>query len=156
MESVLRAAVVYAFLIVVFRVTGKRLLAQITSFDFVLLLIIGEATQQALLGEDYSVVNAWIVIGTLMFLELTLSFLKQRLPALDRIMEGLPLVIVEDGRLIEDRAVHERLDVHDVLAAARERHGLERLDQIKYAVLERSGGISIIPKAPAKSEAGGG
>ena len=67
MESVLRATVVYVFLLVVFRIAGKRSLAQITTFDFVLLLIIGEATQQALLGDDYSVVNACIVIGTLIW-----------------------------------------------------------------------------------------
>jgi uncharacterized membrane protein YcaP (DUF421 family) len=145
MESVLRAALVYAFLLVVFRITGKRSLAQITSFDFILLLIIGEATQQALLGNDFSVINACVVIATLMFLELGFSLLKRAWPALDRILESTPLVVVENGRLLEDRIQHERIDLGDVLAAARERHGLERLDQIKYAVLERSGGISIIP-----------
>ena len=153
MESVLRGVVVYAFLIVVFRITGKRSLAHITTFDFVLLLIIGEATQQALLGSDFSVVNACVVIGTLTFLELGFSLLKKWLPVIDRMMESLPLVIVEDGRLLEDRVRHERVDLGDVLAAARERHGLERLDQIKYAVLERSGGISIVPRKAERAEA---
>lgn len=145
MESVLRAALVYAFLVIVFRITGKRSLAQITSFDFILLLIIGEATQQALLSNDFSVINAYIVIGTLMFLELGFSFLKSWWPALDRLLESTPLIVVENGRLLEDRIHHERIDLQDVLVAAREHHGLERLDQIKYAVLERSGGISIVP-----------
>lgn len=145
MESVLRAALVYAFLLIVFRITGKRSLAQITSFDFILLLIIGEATQQALLGNDFSVINAYLVIATLMFLELGFSLLKSGWPALDRLLESTPLVVVENGKLLEDRIHHERIDLQDVLAAARERHGLERLDQIKYAVLERSGGISIVP-----------
>ena len=147
MQSVFRTVLVYAFLLVIFRITGKRSLAHITTFDFVLLLIIGEATQQALLGNDFSVVNAYVVIGTLMFLELGFSMLKRWLPALDRLLESLPLVIVENGRLLEDRIQHERVDLSDVLAAARERHGLERLEQIKYAVLERSGGISIVPKS---------
>jgi uncharacterized membrane protein YcaP (DUF421 family) len=146
MESVLRAVLVYAFLLVVFRITGKRSLAQITSFDFILLLIIGEATQQALLGNDFSVINACVVISTLMVLELGFSWLKSAWPALDRMLESTPLIVVENGRLLEDRIQHERIDLNDVLAAARERHGLERLDQIKYAVLERSGGISIVPK----------
>ena len=145
MESVLRAASIYAFLLLLFRVTGKRSLAQITAFDFVLLLIIGEATQQALLGNDFSIVNAFIVIGTLMFLELGLSLVKGWVPKLDPLLDSTPLVIVEDGKVLHDRISNERVDLNDILAAARERHGLERLDQIKFAVLERSGGISIIP-----------
>jgi uncharacterized membrane protein YcaP (DUF421 family) len=145
MDSVLRAAAIYGFLLLIFRLTGKRSLAQITAFDFVLLLIIGEATQQALLGDDFSVINAYVVIGTLMCLELGLSLAKEWWPRLDRVLDSTPLVVVENGRLLEDRIAHERIDLSDVLAAARERHGLERLDQIKYAVLERSGGISIIP-----------
>jgi uncharacterized membrane protein YcaP (DUF421 family) len=145
MESVLRAAAIYGFLLLIFRITGKRSLAQITAFDFVLLLIIGEATQQALLGNDFSIINAYIVIATLMFLELGLSLVKGWWPKLDPILDSVPLIIVDHGRLLKDRVAHERVDLSDVLAAARERHGLERLEQIKYAVLERSGGISIVP-----------
>jgi uncharacterized membrane protein YcaP (DUF421 family) len=146
MESVLRAATIFGFLLLIFRVTGKRSLAQITSFDFVLLLIVGEATQQALLGDDFSMINACIVIATLMFLELGLSVVKSRWPRLDLVLDSTPLVIVENGKLLKDRIANERVDLSDVLASARERHGLARLDQIKYAVLERSGGISIVPK----------
>jgi uncharacterized membrane protein YcaP (DUF421 family) len=146
MDSVLRAAVVYAFLLLSFRLTGKRTLAQITAFDFVLLLIVGEATQQALLGNDFSVINACVVIGTLMFLELVLSFVKEKWPKFDPILESTPIVIVENGKLMVDRARRERVDLNDVLAAAREHHGLERLEDIKFAVLERSGGISIVPE----------
>lgn len=137
----------YAFLLVVFRIAGKRSLAQITTFDFVLLLIIGEATQQALLGDDYSVVNACIVIATLILFEIALSHLTARFPTVDRAMEGLPLVVVENGKLLKERLKRERLDESEILAAARELHGLEGLKDIKYAVLERSGGISIVPRS---------
>lgn len=147
MDSVLRAAAMYGFLLLIFRIMGKRSLAQITAFDFVLLLIIGEATQQALLGQDFSFINACIVIGTLMLLELAMSYAKDRFPRLDPVLDSVPLVIVEDGRLLDRRTAHERVDIDDILAAARELHGLERLDQIKYAVLERNGGISIVPKS---------
>jgi uncharacterized membrane protein YcaP (DUF421 family) len=147
MDSVLRAVAIYGFLLLIFRITGKRSLAQITTFDFVLLLIIGEATQQALLGDDFSIVNAYVVIATLMALELGLSLIKRWWPALDRALESMPLIIVQDGKLLADRIARERVDLDDVLAAAREDHGLERLDQIKFAVLERSGGISIVPQA---------
>ena len=150
MESVLRASAIFVFLLLLFRVTGKRSLAQITTFDFVLLLIIGEATQQALLGDDFSVINAWIVIATLMGLDLVLSHLKHYFPRLDPVVDSVPLVVVADGKLIEERAAHERVDLDDVLAAAREKHGIERLEQIRYAVLERSGGISIIPAPDAR------
>jgi uncharacterized membrane protein YcaP (DUF421 family) len=144
MDSVLRTVAVYGFLLVVFRIVGKRSLAQITSFDFVLLLIVGEATQQALLGDDFSLTTAGIVIATLMVLELALSFIKEYSQSIDRLMESTPVIIVEHGKLLQERLERERVDLSDIMQAARERHGVERLDQIKYAVLERSGGISII------------
>ena len=116
-----------------------------------LLLIISEATQQALLGKDYSVTNAFLVIMTLVGLDISLSLWKQRSPAVDQWLEDKPLVIVEHGKPLKERMDKERVDMGDVLAAARELQGLERLEQIKYAVLERSGGISIIPQESNRS-----
>lgn len=146
METVLRALAIYVFLLLVFRISGKRSLAQITSFDFVLLLVIGEATQQALIGQDYSLTGAMLAVSTLIGLDITLSVLKQYLPGLERWMDDVPLVLVAHGHVYDDRMRRERVDLDDVLAAARQLHGLERLEQIKYAVLERNGGISIIPR----------
>jgi uncharacterized membrane protein YcaP (DUF421 family) len=145
MDSVLRAAAVYLILLVIMRIAGKRTLAQVTTFDFILLLIIGEATQQALLGEDFSIINAAIVIGTLVLLDIGLSMLKQRSEAFDRVIDDSPVVIVDNGKLLRDRMDRARIDEQEILVAARELHGLERLEQIKFAVLERSGGISIVP-----------
>lgn len=145
MDSVLRATAVYLILLVIMRVAGKRTLAQVTVFDFILLLIIGEATQQALLAEDFSIINAAIVIGTLVLLDIGLSLLKLRSKTLDRIIDDTPVVIVDHGKLLIDRMARARIDEQEILIAARELHGLERVDQIKYAVLERSGGISIVP-----------
>jgi uncharacterized membrane protein YcaP (DUF421 family) len=145
MESVIRTFAVYLFVLIVFRVCGKRSLSQITTFDFVLLLIIGEATQQALLGDDFSFINACVVIATLMALELTCSWMEGRYPAMGRVLGGLPVVVVENGKLLEERARREGVTLSEVLAQGRERHGLERLDQVKYAILERDGGISIVP-----------
>jgi uncharacterized membrane protein YcaP (DUF421 family) len=146
MDTVIRALAIYLALMLILRGSGQRSLAQITSFDFVLLLILGEATQQALIGDDYSVTTGVLLIATLVGLDMTFAWIKQRSPAVERLIEGVPLVIVEDGRPLRDRMEKSRLDDNDVLAAARERQGLERMDQIKYAVLERSGGISIVPK----------
>jgi uncharacterized membrane protein YcaP (DUF421 family) len=146
MDSVIRAAIVYAFLLLVLRLCGKRTLAQVTPFDFVLLLIISEATQQALIDDDNSMMNAAIVITTLVGLNIIMSLLKQRWKFVERLLEDIPMTIVADGKPLEERMNRERVDLDDVLDAARESHGIERLDQIKHAVLERSGQISIIPK----------
>jgi uncharacterized membrane protein YcaP (DUF421 family) len=146
MDSVLRALAVYVFLLVIFRVAGKRTMAQVTVFDFVLLLIISEATQQAMIGQDFSITNAVLVITTLIGAERGLTWVQRRFKKIDRLLDGLPLVLVEDGKPLEDRLKQERVDEEDILAAARQTQGLARMDQIKYAVLEQTGGISIVPK----------
>jgi uncharacterized membrane protein YcaP (DUF421 family) len=146
MESVIRAAFVYLFLLLVLRLTGKRTLAEITIFDFVLLLIISEATQQALTGTDYSVTNGAIVVTTLIVLNILMSSLKQRFKPIERVLDDIPLLIVADGKPLRDRMEKERVDEDDVLDAARETQGIERMDQIRHAILERNGKISIIPK----------
>ncbi|HET7584280.1 MAG TPA: YetF domain-containing protein [Gemmatimonadaceae bacterium] len=146
MDTMLRGAAIYVFLLIVFRVAGKRTLTQITTFDFVLLLIISEAVQQSLIATDNSLTNAVMLVLTLVGLDILLSLVKQRVPRLERLMEGAPVVIVEDGMLHRDRMAKERVDEADILAAARERQGLARLDQIAYAVVERSGGITIVPR----------
>jgi len=145
MESVLRAAAVYLALLVLFRIAGKRTLADITNFDFVLLLIIGEAAQQALIGEDFSLTNAVLVVATLILIDIGLGYVKERSAALDKLLEGMPVVLLENGEPIEQHLKKSRVNVSDVLAAARELQGLERLEDIKYAVLERNGKISIVP-----------
>ena len=150
MDAVLRATAIYAFLLVLFRIAGKRSLSESTTFDLVLLLIVGEATQQALLGNDFSITNALLVILTLVGLNIGMSLWKQRSPQLEKWVEGVPLVIVENGQPLKDRMNKARVDEGDILEAARTLQGLERMDQIKYAVLERTGGISIIPKAESK------
>jgi uncharacterized membrane protein YcaP (DUF421 family) len=143
--SILRGSAVYLFLLLVFRLAGKRSLAQTTSFDLVLLLIISEVTQQAMVQEDKSLANAGVLIVTLVGLDILLSHLKLRSKAFDRVVEDSPLVIVKDGRPLRERMRKERVTEEDVLAAARQTQGLERLEQIKYAVLEVSGEISVIP-----------
>jgi uncharacterized membrane protein YcaP (DUF421 family) len=145
-ESVIRATAIYALLLVVFRLTGNRSLGQITTFDFILLLIISEAIQNGMVGNDYSVTNALVLVLTLVTIDIVLSLAKSRLPAVEKWMEGVPIVIVEHGRPLLGRMRTSRVDVSDVLSAARRLHGLERMEQIKYAVLERDGDISIIPR----------
>jgi uncharacterized membrane protein YcaP (DUF421 family) len=147
MDAVFRAAVIYVFLLIIFRIAGERTMASMTTFDFVLLLIIAEATQQGLIGDDFSMTKTMLVIVTLVGIDIGFSLLKDRSRLFHKMIEGVPLVIVENGRMLDDRMRWARIDAEDVLQAARERQGLERLEQIKYAVLERTGEISIIPKA---------
>ncbi len=146
MDAIVRGLVVYLFLLILFRIAGRRTLGSITNFDFVLLLIISEATQNAMIGNDYSVTNGFLVILTLVGLDIALSYLKQRFPAMERYLDGLPLILVDQGRPLKELMHRARVDERDILAAAREKHGLERMDQIKYAILETNGMISIVPK----------
>jgi uncharacterized membrane protein YcaP (DUF421 family) len=145
MESVLRTLGVYLFLMLVLRATGKRTMNEVTLFDFVLLLVLSETTQQAMMGQDYSMIDCWIVVATFIFLDVGLSLLKRRFPRLDRILEGQPLIIVREGALIKEVTDKVRIDESDVLLAARQTQGLESLREVKWAVLERDGSISIIP-----------
>lgn len=149
MEAPLRALVVYMFLLIIFRIAGKRTFAQITPFDFVLLLIVGEATQQGLIGDDFSVTKALLLITSLLGIDVLLSYVQRYIKPLDRLVEGLPLVLLEEGKTIDERLKKARVDEGDILEAGRKSLGVERLDQMKYAVLERDGSISIIPKAEA-------
>ena len=146
MSSVIRAACVYAFLLIIFRIAGKRTLAQITTFDLVLTLIISEAIQQALVDSDNSLTNAMLLVITLVGLDLGLSILKQRSDRIDRFVEGMPVIVVENGTLHQERLDEERVSEAEVLGAAREAHGLARMEQIKYAIVEQNGRITIVPK----------
>lgn len=144
-STILRAAGVYVFLMFVFRFAGHRTLAQLTSFDLILVLIIGDATQNALVGDDTTVMTAAVAIGTLILVDVAMGRGKQVWPVVDHVVDGLPVVLVAHGVEFAERMKREGVDTEDILAAARERHGLTRLDEVEYAVLERSGGISIVP-----------
>lgn len=144
MDQIARTLGIYLFLMVVFRITGKRTLKDVTIFDFVLLLALSESVQQALTRDDNSLTNAWILISTFVAVDIAMSLVKRRFPAFDKVMDGTSLIIVEDGKPMERRMRKERIDLEDVLEAARGK-GFERLEQIKYAILEKNGNISIIP-----------
>jgi uncharacterized membrane protein YcaP (DUF421 family) len=146
MESILRGAATYLFVCLIFRIAGKRTLAQITTFDAVLLLIISETTQAALVDNDNSMTNSFLLIMTMLGMDVLMSSLKQRFRGFEQIVDGVPLVIVDRGKLQEVEMTKERVDKEDILHSARENHGIGSFDEIDYAVLEQSGGITIIPK----------
>ena len=118
-----------------------------TAFDFVLLLIIAETTQQALLGDDFSLTNAFVLITTLVFTDICLSLVKQRSKGIEKLLDGTPTILVDNGSLLRDRMDKARVDESDIMEAARKLQGLESLEQVKYAILEKDGTISVIPKS---------
>ncbi|RVH06358.1 DUF421 domain-containing protein [Sinorhizobium meliloti] len=146
MDSVVRGITIYFILLAALRLSGRRTVAQMTTFDFVLLLIIAETTQQALLGDDFSIVNATLLILTLFGVDIVLSYLKQWSPKIALCLDGTATVLIADGKVDERALKRARVNIEDILVAAREQQGLARLDQIKFAVLEADGGISIIPR----------
>lgn len=145
MDAILRGALVYLFMLVLFRITGKRSLAKITTFDAVLLLIISEAIQQALLDGDDSMTTAFLIVVTILGLDVALSLVNIRSTRFDKLVNDTPLVLIDDGTRHEDRMRKARVSADDILEQGRTSRAIERMDQIKYAILERGGHISIIP-----------
>jgi uncharacterized membrane protein YcaP (DUF421 family) len=145
MNPVIRGLAVYLFVFLIFRIMGKRSLSEVTTFDFVLLLIISEVTTNALVAEDFSLVTCFVMVCTLVGVDQAFSMIKERSEGFKIFSEGAPLVIVDKGKPLKKRMEKTKVDESDVLEAARLLHGLERMDQIKYAVLEKDGSISIIP-----------
>jgi hypothetical protein len=132
MEPIIRAATVYLFLLLVFRISGKRTLAETSSFDLVLLLIISETTQQAMVDNDHSMTNAASLILTLVGLDVLLSFIKQWFPTAEAWLDGLPLIILRLGKPIQSRINRERVD--EAEGCAREiRDRADRRRQIRGA-----------------------
>lgn len=145
MDVVLRTIAVYVFLLAVLRLAGKRTLSEMSTFDFVLVLIVSEATQNALIVDDHSLSNGLAVVLALVAMDRLASGLKRRFPRLEKVVDGTPLTLVDHGRVLQERLDASRVTLDDVLQAARHTRGLRRLEQIRYAVLEPSGGISVIP-----------
>ena len=120
METFLRTLGIYVFLLVLFRLSGKRTLSELSTFNFVLLLIISEATQNALIGEDYSVTTGMAVILTLVLLDLGLSLLTSRFNLLQKMIEGAPLVLVDHGKVLEERLKKTQMTRDEILQSERQ------------------------------------
>lgn len=146
MDAILRGLTVYLFLLVIFRIAGKQTLSQMTGFDLILLLIISETIQQAMVDGDHSITNGLLLVITLVGTTIILSLLKQAFPRFELLLDGQPVIVMDQGKLNREVMDKSRVDEDDILSAARKSHGLERMDQIKYAILERDGEISIVPK----------
>lgn len=146
MDAVIRGFAIYFTLLVIIRLSGRRTLAQMTPFDLVIVLVISETTQQAMLGDDFSITNAILLILTLFTTDIALSYVKRWSPKAAHVIDGVPTVLVTDGSYDERALRGCRLDHEDVMEAARSQEGIQKFVDIKFAILEVSGNISIVPR----------
>jgi uncharacterized membrane protein YcaP (DUF421 family) len=145
MDIVLRAIVIFALLYVLMRVIGRRELSALEPFDLILLIVVGDLVQQGLTQDDYSLTGALLAIGTIAVLVLMVSFLNFRFPRLRPLLDGEPIVIVQDGKPIEKNMRRERITLDDLASAARLQN-IATIDDVAWAVMETSGLISFIKK----------
>lgn len=147
MESVIRGMTIYIFLWLIFRISGKRTLAETSPFELILLLIISEVTNEAMVDSDHSITNAILLIMTLTGMSVALSVVKHYWPWASRVLEGLPLPLVRDGRMLKENMDKSRVDEEEILMAARHTQGIDRMEDIKDATVENDGNISVIPRS---------
>jgi uncharacterized membrane protein YcaP (DUF421 family) len=145
MDLVFRAAAVFILIFIVTRVIGKRELGSLEPFDLILLIVIGDLVQQGVTQNDYSVTGAFIVIATMGLMTVGTSYLSFRFRPLRRVMEGEPVVLMENGRPIEQNLRRERITLDEIAEKARIEQ-VESLDDVRLAVLETNGEISVIPR----------
>jgi uncharacterized membrane protein YcaP (DUF421 family) len=146
MDIAVRGILLFVFVFVVLRVVGRRELSSLEPFDLVLLVVLGDAIQQGLTQQDYSVTGAMIAVTTLAAMAVLVSYVGYRFTSLRRVLDGLPIVLVQDGKLIDANLRRERLTPADVFEAARLAQ-IGRLDDVEWAILEVSGQISFVEKA---------
>ena len=146
MDIVLRAIVLFAFVYLLMRVIGRRELSSLAPFDLFLLIVLGDAIQQGLTQDDYSLLGAILAVSTFAILQLIVSYTSFKFPRLRPLLEGEPIVVVQDGKPIERNLKRERMTVDEVLEEARLQQ-ITSLDDIQWAVLEPSGNISFIGKS---------
>jgi uncharacterized membrane protein YcaP (DUF421 family) len=145
MDLVLRAIGIFFFLFILTRVIGKRELGTLQPFDLMLLIVLGDALQQGLTQDDYSVTGAFLIVGTFAVLQVSLSWVVYRFPRARPILEGEPVIVLQDGKAIEQNLKRERLTVEDITEGAR-RQGIAHLADVHYAILETDGTLSFLEK----------
>ena len=145
MDIALRSAVIFVFIYVLMRIVGRRELSSLEPFDLILLVVLGDSVQQAVTQDDYSVTGAVIVVATIALLQVSVSYLNFKVPRLRPILDGEPIVIVQDGKVIEGNARRERLTPEDIAEAARIQQ-IASLEDVQWAVLETSGELTFIEK----------
>ena len=146
MDIVLRGIFVFVFLYVLMRIVGRRELSSLEPFDIILLVILGDAVQQGLTQDDYSLTGAVLAVGTIAILQVGTSWLNFRFPRLRSALDGEPVVVVQDGKPIERNLKRERVTLDDLAEEARKQN-IAKIGDVQWAVMETSGEISFIKKS---------
>ena len=146
MDVVIRAVVAFGFIFLLTRIVGRRELSSLEPFDLILLVMLGDLVQQGVTQSDYSVTGMLLAAGTIALLTVGVSYLSFRFRRLRPILDGEPIVIVQDGKPIEQNLRRERLTLEEVQMQARQQQ-IASLDDVQWAVLERTGQISFIQKS---------
>jgi uncharacterized membrane protein YcaP (DUF421 family) len=148
MDLVIRAAVAFLFVYLLTRVIGRRELSSMQPFDLILLVMIGDLVQQGVTQNDFSVTGALLVGSTIALMTVGVSYTSFKLPRLRPVLDGEPVIVVEDGEPIERNLRRNRITLEELAAAARE-NGIGSLDSVRWAVLETNGRISFLQKGDA-------
>jgi uncharacterized membrane protein YcaP (DUF421 family) len=143
MDIVLRAIVAYLFILLLTRAVGRRELSSLEPFDLILLVTIGDLVQQGVTQNDFSVTGAFLAVGTIGVLTVLFSYLPWRFRVLRPVLEGVPAIVVEDGKVVEKNLKRHRLTQEEIAAAART-NNISSLSEIRWAVLETNGQMSFI------------
>ena len=146
MDIVLRAAFMYFFILLITRIVGRRELSSLEPFDLVLLVVIGDLVQQGVTQSDYSITGILLAAGTIGLLTVLVSYLSFRFRRLRPLLDGEPIVVVEDGKPIDRNLRRERLTVEEIAQEARLQQ-IASLADVQWAVLERTGQISFLRKS---------
>jgi uncharacterized membrane protein YcaP (DUF421 family) len=146
MDLVIRATVVFFFIFLVTRIAGRRELSELEPFDLILLVVLGDLVQQGITQSDESVTGTLIVISTITLLSVGISWVSFRSARLRKLTAGEPIILVDDGNVIEPNLRRERLVRGDLEEAARQQQ-VSTISDIRWAILERDGSISVIPKS---------
>jgi uncharacterized membrane protein YcaP (DUF421 family) len=146
MDIVFRGVFIFFVLYLLMRVIGRRELSSLEPFDLILLVVLGDAVQQGLTQDDYSLTGALLAIGTIAMLQLFVSYANFRFPRLRPLLDGEPIIVVRDGEPIERNMRRERVTLDDLTSAMRQQN-IATLDDVAWAVMETSGAISFIKKS---------
>ena len=146
MDIVLRAALMYFFILLITRIVGRRELSSLEPFDLVLLVVLGDLVQQGVTQSDYSFTGLMIAGGTIALLQTGVSWVGFRSKKAGLVLDGDPIVVVQDGKFLDGNLRRERLREEEVLESAR-KQGIGSLDEVSWAILETSGEINWIKKS---------
>lgn len=153
-EFIIRALLVYGFLLVILRISGKRQIGQLAPFDLVLLLVLSNAVQNSMNGGDNSVLAGLISAGTLICINSLIGWLTFRSKKFEGFIEGHPRVLIHNGHLYPEALRHEKLTHHELMSALRA-SGCACIEEVRSAILEPDGNITVIPRNHAKQPSPG-